>query len=59
MSKIKIYNISHKKLNELLIKCSKQDDMEHFLFLSRYGDTYIAIDNEYGMCFMEEFFNFI
>lgn len=57
MNKIKIYKISHKKLNELLIKCSKYEKMEHFLFISRYADTYIAVDNEFGMCFMEEFLN--
>ena len=55
MSKIKIYNISQKKLNELLIKCSKYEETEHFLFLSKYGKTYIALDNEYGMCLMEDF----
>ncbi len=43
-----IFEISYNDYNNLLIKSAKDIDVEHFLFLSKYQNTYLAIDNEVG-----------
>ncbi|MBR3229661.1 MAG: hypothetical protein IKF91_02400 [Bacilli bacterium] len=50
-----IFEISYNDYNDLLIKSAKDIDVEHFLFLSKYQNTYLAIDNEVGAFQCEEF----
>lgn len=56
IKKLNIYEITRKQLDEILIKCSKGEPIDHFLFLAKINNTYVALDNEYGECHMEEFY---
>ena len=54
---IEIYEISYKKLGNLIDKWSKHENIDHLLFLSKSKNKYFALDNEAGECFVEEFDN--
>ena len=52
---LSIFEISYKDYNDLLIKSAKDIEDEHFLFLSKFQGTFLAIDNEVGSFQCEEF----
>lgn len=55
MKDLPIYKISYNNYNNVLIGCSLGKEVEHLLFLSRFGNDYLAVDNEQGNCVCEDF----
>lgn len=57
MKKIKIYEVSGKTMEEIMLDSTFDKEVDNVLFLGRSQNKYIAIDNENGNFIIEEFPN--